>query len=102
MSQYYKVASTSEISSGRMKEYNVSGKLITIANTEGKYYAFNGLCTHEHCSLAGGYLDGLTLTCYCHGAQFEIKSGKVLAPPATEPLTVYKTKIEGEDLFVEL
>ena len=102
MAQLVKIAKKSDIENGKIKEYTVSGKSIAIANTEGDFFAFDALCTHAHCSLAGGFLDGYTLTCYCHGAQFDISKGDVISPPATEPLGIYKVKVEGEDILVEI
>lgn len=102
MAEYVKVANKTDVENGKMKVFTVNGRQITIANTDGKYLAFDDTCTHAQCSLAGGYLDGYTLTCYCHGAQFDISNGKVLAPPAQSPIGVYKTKITGEDLLVEI
>ncbi len=102
MPEFVKVATKSEITSGKMKSFNVSGKQITIANTDGEYLAFDDTCTHAQCSLAGGYLSGYTLTCYCHGGQFDIKTGKVIASPPTSPISIYKIKVEGEDIFIEI
>lgn len=91
-----------DIPNGKMKEYRIGGKYITIANADGEYLAFDGNCTHEQCSMAGGYLDGYNVTCYCHGGQFDIKTGEVLAPPPSSPLGVYKVKIENGEVWVEL
>lgn len=102
MSDLIRIGKISEIPPDKIKEFLVNGKPIAVANTEGKYMAFDGSCTHAQCSLAGGYLDGHTLTCYCHGGQFDIKTGEVLAQPPTIPLKVYKTKVEGENLLIEL
>jgi 3-phenylpropionate/trans-cinnamate dioxygenase ferredoxin subunit len=102
MSQYIKVTTTADIANGKMKEFHVGDKVITIANTDGELLAFDGICTHAHCSLAGGYLDGYTVTCYCHGAMFDVSNGEVLAPPATSPLNIYNVKVEGDDIFVEV
>lgn len=102
MTEYKKVAKKSEIGNGKMKAFNVSGKQITIANTDGEYLAFEDTCTHAQCSLAGGYLDGYTLTCYCHGGQFDIKTGEVLGPPPPSPISVYPVKVEGEDILIEI
>lgn len=102
MPAFQKIASKSEIANGKMKEFRIAGKVITIANTDGEYLAFDGVCTHAQCSLAGGFLDGFTLTCYCHGGMFDIKSGEVLGPPATSPINVYNLKIEGDDIFIEI
>lgn len=102
MSTFVKAAKVSEIGNRAMKEVNVNGKSITIANSDGEYLAFDAQCTHAQCALAGGFLDGYTLTCYCHGGMFDISTGKVLGPPPTQSLTTYKTKVEGEDIFVEI
>lgn len=102
MAEFTKVATTQDLPSGKMKEYRVNGKVIVVANADGDYFAFDGICTHEHCALAGGYLDGYTLTCYCHGAQFDVSTGDVLSPPAPSPLGTYPVKLEGEDILVEV
>lgn len=102
MAKFVKIAKTTDIGNGKMKVFNVSGKQIVIANTDGEYLAFDDLCSHANCSLAGSYLFGKTVTCYCHGGQFDIKTGKVLAPPPTEPIMVYEVKVKGEDILVEM
>ncbi len=100
--KFVQVAKKSDIPDGKIKEYKVEGKTIAVANTDGEYLAFDGFCTHAQCSLAGGMLDGYTVTCYCHGGQFDLKTGEVLAPPPQSPINIYNIKIEGEDLFVEI
>lgn len=102
MPEFLKVATTRDIPSGKMKALSIRGKTITIANTDGEYLAFDDTCTHAQCSLAGGFLDGYTLTCYCHGGQYDIKSGEVLASPPTSSLGVYNVKVEGENILVEV
>lgn len=102
MAEYVKAANKKDVENGKMKAFSVSGKQITIANTDGEYLAFDDTCSHAQCSLAGGYLDGYTLTCYCHGAQFDITSGEVLAPPAPSPIQTYKVKVEGENILIEI
>jgi len=97
---YVKVGTIQDIPDKKMKEYRVNGKVVAVANIKGQFKAFDGFCTHAHCSLAGGFLDGSTLTCYCHGAQFDISNGKVLAPPATTDLNTYPVKLEGNDILV--
>lgn len=96
------VGKIEEVGNNQMKSYNIAGKEIVIANIDGEYMAFDGTCTHQQCSLAGGFLDGYTLTCYCHGAQFDVKKGDVLAPPATIPLKIYKVTLEGDTFTLEM
>src|SRR3989344_3168751 len=102
MGKLTKIAGKKDIGDGKVKEFTIEGKHIAVANNEGNFFAFDASCTHAQCSLAGGFLDGYTLTCYCHGAQFDVSNGDVLAAPATQSLNTYPVKIEGEDILVEI
>lgn len=101
MAKLIAVAKTSELPSGSMKTVTVSGIRVAIANVDGQYFAVADACSHAQCSLGSeGFLDGTTLTCGCHGAQFDATTGKVLALPAATDLTSYQVKVEGDDVLV--
>ena len=94
---------TSKISAGAIVAVDVRGMRIAVANVGGRYYAFDDACTHEQCSLTEmGELAGTTLTCTCHGSEFDVRTGKVLAPPATEPIKVYPVRVAGDALQIEV
>lgn len=57
--------------------------------------------TTNACSLAKGKLDGTTVTCPCHGSQFDVTSGAVLSGPAQRPERSRLVQVEGDDLPVE-
>ena len=85
--EFVTAINTTEIQLGSVKAIDVRGIRIAVANVGGAYYAFDDECTHEQCSLAEeGELAGTTLTCTCHGSEFDVRTGKVLAPPATVPV----------------
>ena len=101
--EFVSAARTNEIPAGEVKAIDVRGTRIAVANVGGAYYAFDDACTHEACSLGDeGELSGTTLTCTCHGAEFDVRTGDVLAPPATVPVKVYRTRVEGDALLVEM
>jgi nitrite reductase/ring-hydroxylating ferredoxin subunit len=85
-----------------MVSVTAKGARIAVANVQGVYYAFDDECTHEQCSLAEGDLAGTTVTCMCHGAEFDVRSGAVLAPPAVVPIKVYRTRVDGDSLYIEV
>src|SRR5690349_1336622 len=78
-----------DIPPGALALVEINGTRIAVANVDGTYYAFDDACTHEHCSLAEGDLEGTKVICMCHGAEFDVTTGAVLAPPAKLPLKVY-------------
>ncbi len=94
---------TSDIPANSITAIDVHGTRVAIANVGGTYYAFDDACTHEQCSLAEeGELAGTTVTCTCHGSEFDVRTGKVLAPPATLPVKVYPVQVAGDSLQIEV
>jgi nitrite reductase/ring-hydroxylating ferredoxin subunit len=91
-----------DVPANGMVSIAVNGVRIAVAHVDGSYYAFDDECTHEQCSLAEGDLAGTTVTCMCHGAEFDVRSGAVLAPPALVPVKVYRTRVDGDALHLEV
>jgi 3-phenylpropionate/trans-cinnamate dioxygenase ferredoxin subunit len=97
------VATAADIKPGELAAFQMHGERIAIANANGRFYAIGDTCTHEQCSLAeDGTLDGTVVTCGCHGAQFDVTTGAVLAPPAIEPVKTYPLRIDQGNIVVEV
>lgn len=100
--QFETVTKKIELGVGELAAYDVCETWVCLADVEGEVYAVADLCTHAGCSLAKGDLDGTTITCSCHGSQFDVTSGAVLRGPAAEPLDSYRVKIERGVIYVEV
>ena len=100
--EFVKAVNTRQIPDGGLVGVEVRGVSIAVANVGGMFYAFDDTCTHEQCSLAEGDLAGTTVTCMCHGAEFDVRTGEVLALPAPSPVKTYRTRIDGDELLVEV
>jgi nitrite reductase/ring-hydroxylating ferredoxin subunit len=48
----------------------------------------------------GGEIEGTTITCECHGSEFDMSNGAVLEGPATEPVASYEVREENGELQV--
>ena len=96
-----KVGSAKDIAVGQMRVFDVEGTKVNVANSDGHFYAFDDACTHTRCSLAKGTLVGTTVTCACHGSQFDVTSGAVLRGPAQRPERSRQVQVEGDNLLVE-
>ena len=88
------------VETGHIKAFPTPGGAVAVANVGGTYYGFDDTCTHKHCSLAQGDLDGTVVTCICHGSQFDVTSGEVKRGPAATPVGSYSVRVEGADLQV--
>ena len=89
------------ITAGEMRVVDVAGTKVNIARVGGQLHAFDDTCTHRACSLAKGTLDGTSVTCPCHGSQFDVTSGAVIRGPARLPVRSRLVTVEGDDLLVE-
>jgi nitrite reductase/ring-hydroxylating ferredoxin subunit len=69
---------------------------------DGTWVAFDDTCTHEECPLSEGDLEGERIVCYCHGSEFDLRTGEVLEGPAEDPLPMYPARVEGGELQVAL
>ena len=97
------VGKAADIKPGELAAFDAAGVAIAVGNAGGRLFAIDQLCTHEQCSLVEeGTIEGTVLTCGCHGAQFDVTTGAVLAPPAVEPLKVYSVRVDEGDIVVEV
>ena len=96
------VAGADEIMPGTMKIVRVDATDIVLVNLDGEFYALQGICTHELTSLEDADLEGHVLTCSMHFSGFDVRSGAVLEPPATEPLATYPVHVDGGRVVIRL
>ena len=73
-----------------------------VFNIEGGFCATQAMCTHRQGPLSEGSLDGTTVTCPLHGAQFNVWTGAVLRGPAKDPLETYRVTVDGDIGRVEV
>ena len=98
---FIKVADAKDIPPSQMKEVEVDGQKIIIANINGKFYAIGSICTHEGGPLADGMLSGYEIECPWHGSKFDVRTGEVTNPPANEPEPAYEIKVDGTQILVK-
>jgi len=96
-----RIGNAKDVAAGRMRVFDVSGTKVSVTSLDGHLYAFDDTCTHLGCSLATGKLDGTTVTCPCHGSQFNVTSGAVLRGPAKRAVRSRLVQVEGEALLAE-
>jgi nitrite reductase/ring-hydroxylating ferredoxin subunit len=96
-----RIGKVTDIAAGEMRAFDIAGVKVSVASVDGQLHAFDDTCTHRACSLAKGKLDGTTVTCPCHGSQFDVTTGEVLRGPADRGVRSRLVQTEGEDLLVE-
>lgn len=100
MTEFVTVATTDELKPGERLVVELGRRWVALFNVDGQYYAIEDNCTHEEHPLSEGELDGHAIECSKHGAQFDIRSGEVLAPPAHVSVKTYAVRVEGNDIQI--
>jgi len=101
MDGWHEVARAEEIPAGSCKAVIVDDRMIAVVNLNGDFYAIDNICTHDYAELCGGTILGDRIQCPLHGAQFNIRTGAVEAPPAYEPLRTYAVRVASGMVLVE-
>jgi len=96
-----RAAKRDEIPAGTIREFQLNGTTVAIANVDGKLYAINNVCLHRGGPLGEGELNGKIVTCPWHGWTYDVTTGKTTMNPAVG-VVCYPIEIKGDDVFVEV
>lgn len=102
MAEFTKVCTVSDVPEGEIRPFQVGHTEIVICNTGDGFYALADECSHDSAPISDGDLDGNTIVCVRHGAEFDARTGEVTGPPAVVGIDKYELKIEGEDILVKV
>ena len=75
---FVRAARKDEIPAGSIREFQVDGLTVAIANVGNKFYAINNTCLHRGGPLGQGELQGVAVTCPWHGWQYDVTTGKLV------------------------
>ncbi len=101
---FQSAAKVADLSDGEPHAVTVDGTDVVLVRVGEDVHCIRDLCSHGQVPLSEGDVDtdDLTIECYLHGSTFDLRSGKPTCLPATEPVPIYPTKVEGETVMVDL
>ncbi len=102
MGTFHNVAETKSLPPGEGMAVEVGEHKIALFNVDGTFYAIGDTCTHRGGPLSEGSLEGTTVTCPWHGANYDVCTGKNLTPPAPGEVPSDTVRVEGNDIQVEI
>jgi len=97
---FVRAARKDEIAPGSIREFQVDGLTVAIANVGTRFYAINNTCLHRGGPLGQGLLQGVAVTCPWHGWQYDVTTGKHTMNPAVAVKT-YGIEVRGDDIWIE-
>ena len=81
--------------------FDHEGRCLAIYRTaDDRYFATDGLCTHEQAPLTDGLVSGSIIECPKHNGRFDFTTGKAKRRPACIDLNTYAVKVDGGTVFV--
>jgi NADPH-dependent 2,4-dienoyl-CoA reductase/sulfur reductase-like enzyme/nitrite reductase/ring-hydroxylating ferredoxin subunit len=96
------VTKLDELPDGKPHPVDVEGASILLYREGASVSAVGATCPHAGAPLGAGTLDGHRIICPWHKAEFCLRTGRYLAPPAVDDLPRYETLIEDGRVMVTL
>ncbi|HPC82030.1 MAG TPA: non-heme iron oxygenase ferredoxin subunit [Thermoanaerobaculaceae bacterium] len=98
------VGKVQDFRDGEGRRVVAGGRELAVFRFGTQFHAVSAVCTHALADLSEGSVDRVRLTVECplHGAEFDLRTGEALSPPAALPLEVFEVRVEGEEVRVDL
>jgi nitrite reductase/ring-hydroxylating ferredoxin subunit len=100
--EYVAALPLGELAPGTMRAVEIGARDVLLCHTREGVTAFDNVCSHAQARMSEGRLRGTRLICPLHGASFDARDGRVLAPPATAPLCRHAVRISDGVIEVAL
>jgi len=91
--EYVEIAPASELPNGERLFVDAGDKTIVVFNIAGQFFAIGDICSHDDGPVGEGDLEGYNITCPRHGAEFDVRTGKVMQMPAVVDIPAYPVKV---------
>jgi 3-phenylpropionate/trans-cinnamate dioxygenase ferredoxin component len=75
---------------------------VAVARDGDEVFAIQDQCSHAAVALSEGEVADCTVECWLHGSRFDLRTGKPIGPPATEPVATFPVDARNGDVFVDI
>lgn len=96
------VMETADLAPGDSAPASVAGHKLLVCHSKDQFFVIRNQCSHAMARLTGGKIRGFKIFCPLHSAPFDLRDGKALGAPATDPICTYAARIEDGKLYAEL
>ena len=103
MSQWVAACDGDDIEIEDVIRFDHGGRTFAIYRSpDDRYYATDGLCTHEKVHLADGLVMDNIIECPKHNGRFDYTTGIAKGAPACINLKTYPVKLEAGKVMIDL
>ena len=102
MANWIDVCNADDIDAEDLLRFDMGKRTFAIYRSpDNKYFATDGLCTHESVHLADGLVMGEIIECPMHNGRFNYRTGEAKGAPVCVNLKTYPVKVEGGRVFID-
>ena len=103
MSNWVDACAADDIDAEDVMRFDHAGRTYAIYRTQDdKYFATDGLCTHEKVHLAEGLVMGNIIECPKHNGRFDLRTGAAKGAPVCVNLATHPVKLEGGRVLLQI
>ena len=103
MANWIEACAADGIDNEDVSRFDHAGQTFEIFRSpDDKYYATDGLCTHEKVHLAAGLVMDHTIECPKHNGRFDYRTGAAKGAPVCINLKTYPVKVEAGKVFIDI
>jgi len=99
---YVEAAKLADLPDGGALAVEIDGQEVALVRAGDDVYAIRDECSHASIPLSEGDVEGCEIECWLHGSRFDLRTGKPLNMPATEPVPTFPTQITGDVVMIDL
>ncbi|MDQ6642036.1 MAG: non-heme iron oxygenase ferredoxin subunit [Actinomycetota bacterium] len=99
---FQRACAYADLVDGQPVRVEVDGLDVAMVRDGDEVHAIEDECSHASVALSEGDVEGCTIECWMHGSRFDLRTGKPLGPPATEPVPVFPVRIDGDDVLIDI
>jgi 3-phenylpropionate/trans-cinnamate dioxygenase ferredoxin subunit len=103
MAQWIEACAAGDIDEEDVRRFDHGGKIFAIYRApDNKYYATDGICTHEHAFLTDGLVMDNIIECPKHNGRFDYRTGAAKGAPVCVNLKTYPVKVEAGKVMIDI
>ena len=93
-----------DLAPGTAKRLVIDGVAVAVVRIDDDVYAIGDVCSHANVSLSEGevWCDEREIECPKHGSTFSLTTGEPETLPATQPVPVFRTEVEGGKVTIHV
>ena len=103
MPQWIEACAADDIELEDVLRFDHGGRTFAIYRSpDDRYYATDGLCTHEKIPLADGLVMDNVIECPKHNGRFDYRTGEAKGAPVCINLRTYPVKVQGGKIHIDI